>query len=325
MNDFPPTLAQVIDEYVQYLMHEQHASPTTRTGYQSWLRRCHRFLSERYGRDPDVTEVSVEDVRTYYYRLSRQGLSPRTLRSALYPLRGMFALAVERGYRTDNPALAIKLPKKDAAVRATVSDEELAQLLVGCEREPDPDKRRMSRARTALLIHAGLRRQELLDLEVPDIDLTEGSVLVRSGKGAKSRSVYLCRPCLEAIRDWFEARPGVPHQYLFITDRRRRLGDEGLSRLIEAVKSMADLRDHRNITPHAIRHAAATRLLRNGADLKSSRPEEHPTIPGTQPAPDDGDLPPHRRATAQTHRGILRLGGSVRNSQSLFRGHDPQE
>src|SRR5262249_20326770 len=57
--------------------------------------------------------------------------------------------------------------------------------------------------------------------------------------------------------------------YLFVTDRRRRLGEVGLHALIETAKSLADLREHRNIKPHSIRHAAATRLLRNGADLRS--------------------------------------------------------
>lgn len=258
-----------IHRYLEYLRHEQHASETTCLGYQSGLRRFRRFLVERYGEEPELDRVTVDDVRNFLYTLSRQGLRPRTLRGAIYPLRGLFGMAVERGYCPADPARAVKLPKKDAAVREQVSDEELEQLLAGSEREADPARRAMLRAVLAVLIYAGLRRQELLDLQVEDVDLKEGKIRVRSGKGGKARTVWVCGPCIEALRRWLQARPKLRHAYLFVADRRRRLGEVGLAALIERAKSLADLREHANIKPHAIRHAAATRLLRNGADLRS--------------------------------------------------------
>ena len=262
-------LSQAMDEYAAYLAHEQHASSTTQVGYKSWLRRFRRFATERYGREPALAELTVEDLRSYLYSLSEQRLRPRTLRGAMYPLRGLFALAVERGHRADNPALGVKLPKKDAALRETVSDADLERLVSGCERHANSERRRMSKAVLAVLVYGGLRRQELLDLQVSDNDLGEGKVLVRSGKGAKSRSLFVCQPCVQALRAWLSVRPSSNHPYLFIADRGRRLGEVGLVRLIEEAKSLADLRDGSNIKPHSIRHAAATRLMRNGADLRS--------------------------------------------------------
>lgn len=263
------TLTEAIALYREYLEHEQHASETTRLGYGSGLRRFQRFLVERSGEEPLAENVTADDCRSYLYSLSRRGLRPRTLRGAMYPLRGLFALLVERGCRSDNPARAVKLPKKDAVVRAAVSDEELEQLLAGCGREPDQVRRAMLRGVLSVLAYAGLRRQELLDLQLDDLDFSEGKLRVRCGKGGKSRSLYLCRPCLQALREWLAVRPASRHPYLFLTDRRRRLGEEGLKRLLEDALSLADLREHTNIRPHAIRHAAATRLLRNGADLRS--------------------------------------------------------
>lgn len=269
MTDQVITLSSAIDVYLEYLEHEQHASRTTRYGYAAYLRRFARFVVERHQTEVAVAEVVVDDVRAYLYSLSRQGLRPRTLRTALYPVRGLFALAVERGYRPDNPAGAVKLPKKDAAVRETVSDEELERLLAGCDREPDPTRGTMLKALLAVLIFGGVRRQELLDLKVADVDLKEKRLLVRSGKGSKSRSLFLCQACVDALRAWLAVRPRAKHDYLFLVDSRRRLGEVGLGTLIEEAKALADLRDHGNIKPHAMRHAAATRLLRNGADLRS--------------------------------------------------------
>jgi site-specific recombinase XerD len=187
----------------------------------------------------------------------------------MYPVRGLFALAVERGWRPDNPALAVRLPKKDAAIRIICSQEEQEQLLAGCEREPDPVRRAMLRAVLAVFLYAGLRRQELLDLQLRDLDLAESALLVRSGKGSKSRCLFVCPSCIQALRQWLAVRPKTDHPFLFVTDRRRRLGDDGLRKLLEAARSLADLRDHVHITPHALRHAAATRLQQNGADLRS--------------------------------------------------------
>lgn len=263
------SLRETIDAYLEYLEHEQGASDTTRVGYASYLRRFNRYLTGRSEFEPQLREITTDDVRSYLYSLSKRGLRPRTLRGAMYPIRGLFDLAVERGQLSINPARAVKLPRKDAAVRNTVSDEELQRLLSGCERERDPTRRSMLKALLATLIYGGLRRQEALDLQVGDIDVKKGQLLVRSGKGSKSRAIFPCQACLEAIRDWLAVRPKSPHPYLFTVDRCRRLGEEGLRRLVEQAKSLADLRDHENIKPHAMRHAAATRLLRNGADLRS--------------------------------------------------------
>jgi site-specific recombinase XerD len=265
------SLAELISEYAEYLRHEQHASAVTQTGYRSQLNRFRRFIIARYGREPDVSELAVADVRDYLYSLSRTGLRPRTLRGAMCPVRNLFTLALERGYRPDNPALSVRLPRKDAPVRATVSDEEIARLLSGVEREPDAARRTMMRAVLAVLVYTALRRQELLDLEVSDIDLHERRLTVRRGKGSKRRAVPLSQDCARALREWLDLRRtlGCRHSGLFITDRGRRLGENGLSKIIEATRAMADLREHTHITPHAIRHAAATRMLRNGADLRS--------------------------------------------------------
>jgi site-specific recombinase XerD len=269
MNTSNPTYSEAVKTYSEYLEHEQHASETTRVGYVSHLRRFGRYLAERHGHELELGEVLADDVRSYLYDLSRQGLRPRSLRGALYPVRGLFRLAMERGWVEQDPSRAVKLPKKDAAVRPTISDDELEQLLKGCEREPDAVRRAMIRAVLAVLVYAGLRRQELLDLETGDVDVREKSVLVRSGKGSKSRRLYVCQECVEAVKSWLAVRPPTRCPFLFLTDRRRRLGEEGLRRLMEDVKSLADLREHVNIKPHGIRHAAATRLLRNGADLRS--------------------------------------------------------
>src|SRR5438876_1171832 len=104
-----PALAAVIAEYAESLAHEQHASRSTQSGYRTALNRFRKFQVERYGREPSIDELTNADVREYFYSLSRKGLRPRTLRGAICPVRNLFSLAIDRGYRVDNPAATLKL------------------------------------------------------------------------------------------------------------------------------------------------------------------------------------------------------------------------
>jgi site-specific recombinase XerD len=142
--------------------------------------------------------------------------------------------------------------------------------LDACERQSKPRQVALSRALLSVLIYAGLRREELLCLYVSDVNFSEKSILVRSGKGSKSRKVFPCEECLTAVREWLAFRPNnCTHEYLWARDRSRRMYEYGLVATLEQVKAIAGLADHDNIKPHSLRHNFATRLLRNGADVRS--------------------------------------------------------
>jgi site-specific recombinase XerD len=263
------TFAEGIERLTAYLQLERSCSRTTIKTYRSGVRRFARFLSERYGCEPPLEQVTAEDIRTYHYALAGRKLRPATLRGALHALRALFALLLERGVRADNPALSVKLPKLDTPERTPVTDEEVEQLLRGCDREPRESRRLMARAIIALLGFGAVRRQELLDLAVDDIDLTDGRITIRKGKGGKRRSFFLAPSAVQIVREWVAIRPRAAHSYLLVADRSRRLGHDGLRRLLRDVASYAGLRDRDHIKPHAFRHGGATRLQRNGADLAS--------------------------------------------------------
>jgi site-specific recombinase XerD len=113
----------------------------------------------------------------------------------------------------------------------------------------------------SVLIFGGLRRQELLDLRAADVNVDEGSILVRAGKGMKSRTVYVCDECAAAIRDWLAIRPQAPIPDLFAYDTKRHLHFNGLKAIMEETKARAGYADREYIAPHSLRQAAATRQL----------------------------------------------------------------
>jgi len=257
------------ENYLRYVKLGAGYSKTTCKAYQSQLRRFERWALQRLGRAPLLADVHGRLVREYVLDLSESGCRPRTVRSAVMPLRSLFNYLVETEVLEVSPVHSVRLPKKDAAHRPRVTEEELQALVDACDRLATPERAAMGKALVLVLITSALRRNELLFLKLRDLDLETGQLVVTSGKGAKSRSVFLPEEALEALARWIERRPPCKHDYLFIVDTNRRLGNNGLAALLNEIKAAAGLRDHDNIQPHAVRHAAATRLLRRGADLKS--------------------------------------------------------
>lgn len=159
------------------------------------------------------------------------------------------------------------MPKKDAARRPLIEDSEIQRLLDACERQADPRKVALSRAVLSTLIFAGLRRSECLGLRVQDVSIEANSILVANGKGAKSRRVYPCRECLTALADWLVVREPCRHDYLFSYNRGQRMGHKALKVMLDNLAAIAGLAGNPAVKPHSLRHAAATRLARNGASL----------------------------------------------------------
>ena len=145
------------------------------------------------------------------------------------------------------------------------------KLLDASERQHSDFRSLRDRAVIATLIFCGLRRQELLDLRIHAINLLDESLLVQQGKGKKSRTIYLCEEALVALREWLALRETMKPEgdSLFITEKRRWMGETTFAHMLEDVKATAGLKDDPRIKPHSIRHAAATRLMRNGADIRS--------------------------------------------------------
>jgi len=264
-------LSDVTRDYLAFLAHEQGAAKSTVYCYASWLHHFQRWLQAQSDPNPSLSAFTTETLRRFSYYLSTERKHrPRTLRGAFYPLKGLAKFCLANGLLTENPLASIVLPKKDAALRQTITTEDVLKLLDGCERQRNQKQIALSRCAFSLLIYSGLRRTELLDLNVGDIDFAEGSVLVRSGKGSKSRSVYVPKVCLDAVRDWLTFRPAdCSHTFLLCIDRARRMQGRGLDTLFREVKNAAGLSGANHITPHVLRHWRATDLLASGADLKS--------------------------------------------------------
>lgn len=262
-------LKDAIQDYLLYLQHEQNASPETLKCYRNSLRRFSDWLRDNGHPAASLADITTPLARRYLYFLNEQGLRPRSRLRLWTPIRSLFRMLIELQVVEESPLEKIALPKKDPAQRLLVSDEELARVLEAAGRQRMAWRAARDQAVLAVLIYTGIRRTETLDLRVQDVDLGRSTLYVAHGKGDKARTVPLCREVKEYLSRWLELRPPAQCDWHFAYGLTRRLSQNGLAELLEQAKLVAGLGDASNIKPHSIRHRAATRLLQNGADLRS--------------------------------------------------------
>ena len=263
-------LTNYINDYLRFILHERGLSRNTHICYQSKLRHLNNWLIANGFPEPTADCLTVSLLRRFLYYLAGKSLRPRTIRTYFDPIDGLCQFLIENKVIAENPVKALTMPKKDAAKRETVSNEEIAGLLEACGRYRVAKQAALNSAVLHVFIFGGLRRSELCDLHLEDFDLQEKSLLVRCGKGSKSRTVYLPQNAVNAIREYLPFRPkDCTHPYLFACDKNRRLWHRSLHTLIEDVKATAGYTGRENIKPHSLRHWRATDLMRAGADLKS--------------------------------------------------------
>lgn len=260
-------LQACIADYLGHIRHERGLSKVTCLHYQSWLHHFTDWLQANGYPDADLSAFSTPVLRRYQYAKSKAGVRPRTILSAFHSLRGLGEFLVTNGYLTVNPCSGLTMPKKDAAIRLIVTDADVAALLLACERQPAERQVALYRAVLAVLCYGALRREEVCDLQIGDVNTAEKSILVRDGKGSKSRKLFICAEGITALREWLAIRePDCKHNYLFALDRGRRVHHMGIAAIIENLKATAGLRDNDAVKPHGLRHWCATNLLRNGAN-----------------------------------------------------------
>lgn len=258
-------LSSLIDQFCAHLAAGGY-SPRTINTWRPLLRAYARYMGE----DAVPESLTHASMRRYLESRSAAGLRPRTVRSVRLALAAWGRWLVSERILPANPADGLPSPKLDAARRDLVTDEEMRDLLAACDRVSPLRRSALARAVVSVLVYCGLRRSELLALYPEDVSLPEHRVLVRSGKGQKSRIVYACQDCMDAIRQYLRLRGYCTHPYLW-DQGGRRLGQSGLKTLLEEVKAIAGYRGARNILPHSIRHNAATRYLQRTGDIDATR------------------------------------------------------
>jgi len=260
-------LARHIERYIEELKRTA-ASPHTIDAYAADLRQFLNFLSPPDLQPPELRAIDVLTLREWLAALYRDQLSAVTIRRKLAAVRGLFRFLLREGLVTVNVARLMRTPKAPQKLPEVMTAEQVNTLIdgVGSQRIERPYPAR-DRAIFELLYGCGLRISELAGLDLDDVDRSQGWLRVR-GKGRKERLVPLPGKAAESLERYLSQRPVVRDQRaVFLNHRRGRLTDRGLRGIVKLYATL--LAGDPSIHPHSFRHAYATHLLADGADLRA--------------------------------------------------------
>jgi site-specific recombinase XerD len=256
-----PSVDVDVERYL--LLLAARCSPRTVDAYR---RDLASLASSRGGAVGDTT---VEELEQWLAAMRAEGLAPSTLARRVSAVRTYFRHLNVIGRRSDNPAAAIKLPRRARRLPRAMSPAETERLIDAAAGTAPRALR--DHALVELLYGAGLRVSEAVGLEKGAVDLDDRIVRV-VGKGEKERLVPLGRPAAEAVRRYLAlGRPHLDRRYrpeLFLNARGGPLTRAGAFLILRKLAEKAGLEPER-VHPHLLRHSFATHLLEGGADLRS--------------------------------------------------------
>jgi integrase/recombinase XerC len=253
----------LIDAYLAHLSTERRLSPHTASNYARDLRALADFAA-RNNLD-DWKSIDSQHVRVFAAREHAGGLGPRSVQRRLSAVRGFFNYLLRERVVSSNPALDVRAPKAPRRLPGTLDVDQLNQLL------DIPAENALAirdRAIMELFYSSGLRLDELVNLDGPQLDLADRTVRV-TGKGRKVRIVPVGRKADEALRLWLRERGALAspdEAALFVGKNGRRLKHRAVQLRIAHWARRKGLPGH--VHPHLFRHSFATHLLESSKDLR---------------------------------------------------------
>jgi len=291
-------MKQHIDRFIDYLRIERNASPNTIREYRRDLQQFMAFLTPPGQKTMPIGHIDHRVIREFVGYSYDQHLQKSSVARKLAALRSFFKFCVREGVVKRNPARLVSTPKLPKRVPRVLTTEEMINFLnnilaAGVEaanrkhasrrkqtrvtQKWDNEARLMlkrDRAILELLYASGLRVSELVGLNLGDIDRA-GQMLRVLGKGRKERVVPYgssAQAALEAywpVREEILNRPGANPELeaVFLNHFACRLGTRSVRTIVTKYSRLANV--NWDLHPHSLRHAFATHLLADGADLRA--------------------------------------------------------
>lgn len=263
-----------ISEFIGFIRSERGLASNTIESYRRDLRAWRTFC---IARNLDPAKAEARDVTAFLGAL-RTGAAPATRPFApssvarmMVALRSFHRFLVREGYLPADPTAKVGAAKQPRSIPKPISLEDVTRFL---EQPGDDPLGKRDRAMLETLYGAGLRISELVGLDVDDVDLEGGDLLVRSGKGSKDRRVPIGRHARAALAAYLTSvRPELVRRNsrgisgaLFLNARGGRLTRQGCWKLLKRYAYQAELGE--KVSPHTLRHSFATHMLDAGADIR---------------------------------------------------------
>jgi integrase/recombinase XerC len=285
-------LKDAIEKYLEHMRYVRNASPETLRKYRTDLEQFIAYLAPPGTKAPPLPEIDHRLIREFVAHMHDRRLEKSSIARKLAALRSFFRFAVAQKYVPRNTARLVSAPKLPQRLPDILSAEEMARLLDGVHADgaqelskrwnsPTPKRReddllmvKRDLAILELLYASGLRVSELTGAKFSDFDFRGQSVRVL-GKGRKERIVPFGAKALAAIEAYLPVRDRIRIEWpdkadpeaVFLGKCGTRLDPRSIRTIVKRYAKLFGL--NWNLHPHSFRHAFATHLLADGADLRA--------------------------------------------------------
>ena len=259
--------SDLLARFLEGPTYEKQYSAHTVAAYAQDLRDCTRYLSAHY--ESALAAATPVMLRSWLLQCAEQGIQARSINRKIASLRSFFKFLGRRGYTEKNPTLRLRNLPVPKTLPAYVKEDEMHKLL---DNTAFPDTYEGIRDKTiiALLYGAGLRRSELVKLQISDFS-PETNHLKVQGKGNKERLIPLPQGMKTEMEQYLCVRQksfgDSTLSVFFFTDKGQPLYDGLVYRIVQKYLSGATVTHKKS--PHVLRHSYATHLLDRGAELNA--------------------------------------------------------
>lgn len=265
-----------IESFLEMMAVERGAADNTLQAYRRDLDDAARFVGGEGGR---LAEADTDTLRRYMAHLDAAGFASSSRGRRLSSLRQFFKFLYAEGIRADDPSSPMEGARKARALPKILSEREVDRLLSRAEAaaaDPELEGSALARARrmhalVEILYATGLRVSELVSLPRSVLRQRSRVIAVR-GKGGKERLVPIGERARDALNGFAEAArllPGAQSPWLFPAfSESGHMTRQSFARDLKTLASAARIAPAR-VSPHVLRHAFASHLLQNGADLRA--------------------------------------------------------
>ena len=257
-----------VTTFQNYLQYEKRYSPHTIHAYVRDVEMFCEYLSQEYG-VTDANDLRSLHIRSWMVSLIDQGVTPRSVNRKLSSLRSWSRLLRRQGIVENNPFAKIVAPRTGKKLPEVIDASRMPALFDEVS-YPEGFEGDRDRLIMELLYSCGMRRSELIELKVTDVDFSR-SVIRVLGKGRKEREIPMMRSLAASIREYIESRNAMEGagdvQNLILTEKGKPLYPKRVYNIVK--KYLGAITQSSSRSPHALRHAFATHLAENGADINA--------------------------------------------------------
>lgn len=253
----------LLADYLKFLNFERGLSPLTRENYA-------RDISQLFALSDGIPldHLQSTNIRRYIASLHGKGLGGKSIARMLSSWRGFFDFLVQRHHYSNNPVIGLRAPKSAKSLPKALSIEQTIQLVDIKENDTLSVR---DHAILELFYSSGLRLSEVVNLNVDQLDFSEGTVTV-TGKGNKTRIVPLGNHAATAIQTWLKLRPillinNLDEKAMFISKQGKRISARNIQYRLQAWSIKQGVNS--SVHPHMLRHSFASHVLQSSGDLRA--------------------------------------------------------